>query len=84
MVFSTQGYWSGLTLASPGDLPDPGIKPESPLLRADSLLTELQGKPIHIMSLHILNLTTLLEKIQEESLRLHKEGTYSSLAFQSS
>ena len=73
-----QGYWSGLTLPSPGDLPDPGIEPKS-LLQADSLLAELQGKPIHIMSLHILNLTTLPEKIQEESLRLHKEGTYSSL-----
>ena len=80
LVFSMQGYWSGLTLPSPGDLPDPGIKPKSPLLQADSLLTELQGKPIHIMSLHILNLPTLLEKIQEESLRLYKEGTYSSLS----
>ena len=67
-----QGYWSGLTLPSPGDLPDPGIEPKSPLLQADSLLTEVQGKPIHIMSVHILNLTTLLEKIQEEFLRLHK------------
>ena len=26
---------------SPGGLPDPGIEPESPLLQADSLLTEL-------------------------------------------
>ena len=29
----------------PGDLPDPGIEPESPALQADSLLTKLQGKP---------------------------------------
>ena len=27
-----------------GDLPDPGIKPRSPALQADSLPTELQGK----------------------------------------
>ena len=27
-----------------GDLPDPGIKPRSPALQADSLLTELWGK----------------------------------------
>ena len=30
---------------SPGDLPNPGIEPWSPALQADSLLTELQGKP---------------------------------------
>ena len=32
--------WSGLPFSSPGDLPDPGIKPGSPALQADSLLTE--------------------------------------------
>ena len=30
MGFSRQEYWSGLPFPSPGDLPDPGIKPESP------------------------------------------------------
>ena len=30
-----------LPFPSPGDLPDPGIKPRSPVLQADSLLTEL-------------------------------------------
>ena len=40
MGFSRQGYWSGLQFPSPGDLPNPGIEPESPSLRADSLLTE--------------------------------------------
>ena len=39
--FSRQEYWSGLPLPSPGDLPDPGIEPESPALQADSLPTEL-------------------------------------------
>ena len=29
----------------PGDLPHPGIEPGSPALQADSLPTELQGKP---------------------------------------
>ena len=29
----------------PGDLPNPGIKPRSPTLQADSLPSELQGKP---------------------------------------
>ena len=30
---------------SPGDLPNPGIKPRSPILQADSLLAEPSGKP---------------------------------------
>ena len=29
MKFSRQEYWSGLLCPSPGDLPDPGIKPKS-------------------------------------------------------
>ena len=29
MGFPRQAYWSGLSLPSPGDLPDPGIKPRS-------------------------------------------------------
>ena len=45
MRFSRQEYWNGLTFPSPGDLPNPGIKPGSPALQADSLPTELQGKP---------------------------------------
>ena len=35
MGFSRQEYWSGLPLPSPGDLPNPGIEPRSPTLRAD-------------------------------------------------
>ena len=40
-VSSVREYWSGLPCHPPGDLPDPGIKPESPALQADSLPTEL-------------------------------------------
>ena len=43
--FSRQEYWSGLPFPSPGDLPNPGIEPRFPTLQADSLPTELQGKP---------------------------------------
>ena len=39
-------YWSGLPCAPPGDLPNPGIKPRSPTLQADSLPAELPGKPL--------------------------------------
>ena len=44
--FSRQEYWSGLPLPSRGDLPDPGIEPQSSALQADSLLSESPGKPI--------------------------------------
>ena len=37
MGFSRQEYWSRLPFPSPGDLPDPGIEPESPTLQADAL-----------------------------------------------
>jgi len=40
MEFSRQKYWSGFPCPSPGDLIDPGIKPRSPALQADSLLSE--------------------------------------------
>ena len=36
-VISQQEYWNGLPFPSPGDIPDPGIEPVSPVLRADSL-----------------------------------------------
>ena len=36
MGFSRQEYWSGLPFPSPGDRPNPGIKPRSPALQADS------------------------------------------------
>ena len=40
-----QEYWSGLPFPFPGDLSDPGIKPRSPSLQADTLLSEPPGKP---------------------------------------
>ena len=46
MEFSWQEYWSGLLCPSPRELPDPGIKPRSPALQADALLSELLGKLI--------------------------------------
>ena len=45
MEFSRPEYWSGQPLPSPGDLPNPGIKPRSPTLQTDSLPAEPQGKP---------------------------------------
>ena len=43
--FSRQEDWSELPFPSPGDLTNSGIKRWSPALQAESLPTELQGKP---------------------------------------
>ena len=51
MEFTRQEYWSGLSLPTPGDLPDPGIEPTSLGLlhllhwQADSLQLVPPGKP---------------------------------------
>ena len=37
--FSRQGYWSGLSFPSPGDLLDPGMDIRSLALKADSFLS---------------------------------------------
>ena len=44
IAFSRRGYWSGLPFPSPENLPHPGIKPGSPALKVDSLLSELSGR----------------------------------------
>ena len=43
--FSRQEYWSGMPFPSPGDLPNPGIKPRSPAVQADAVPSEPPGKP---------------------------------------
>ena len=44
MEFSRQKYWSGVPLPFPGDLPNPGIKPQSLALQRDSLPSESTGR----------------------------------------
>jgi len=46
MGFTRQAYWSELPFPSPEDLPDPGIKPMSPVLKVDSLWLSHQGSPL--------------------------------------
>ena len=46
MEFSRQEYWSGLPFPSPGNLPDPGIKPGSPTLQAEALPSKSPGKSL--------------------------------------
>ena len=44
MRFPRQEYWSGLPFPSPGDLPNPGIKPGSPALAGGLFTIEPRGK----------------------------------------
>ena len=50
MEISRQEYRSGLPFPSPGNLPDPGIKPRSPSLQADSSPSEPPEKPFGMSS----------------------------------
>ena len=45
MEFYRLEYWNGQPFPSPGDLPNPGIKPRSPTLQMDSLPVKPQKKP---------------------------------------
>ena len=45
MGFPRQEYWKGLPFPSPGDLPDPGVKPASLALAGGSFIAEPQESP---------------------------------------
>ena len=66
--FSRQEYWSGLPFPSPGDLPDPGIEPKSPMgpvLQADSLPLSDEGSPSSsnsLRSIQVVNICDLLTR----------------------
>jgi len=49
MGFSRQEYWSGLLFPSPGDLPDPGIRPRDQTqvscIAGRFFIAEPPGKP---------------------------------------
>ena len=44
MGFPRQEYWNGLPFPSPGDLPNPGNEPLSPVLAGGFFTTEPPGK----------------------------------------
>ena len=60
MQFSRQEYWSSLPFPTPGDLPDPGVKPTSPASPAfagEFFTTEHSGKPTKGTYLNIIKVT---------------------------
>ena len=48
MGCSRQEYWGGLPFPSPGDRPNTGIEPRSPIFQVDSLPSETSRKPLII------------------------------------
>ena len=64
MGFPRQEYWSGLLFPSAGYLPNPRTEPKSGALQADSLLSEIPGKPgfVNLLSLSRLKSTSVSAK----------------------
>ena len=64
MGVSQQEHWSELPFPPPGDLPDPDIKPGSPILQADSVPFEPPGTVVKVniltnsVSVHIRSRST--------------------------
>ena len=70
MEFSRPEYWSGYPFPFPGNLPNPGIKPRSPALQADSLPAQLQGKHfkfIMVKSHNMCHCNKILNKLLNSS-----------------
>ena len=72
MEFSRTEYWSRQPFPSPGDLPNPGIKPRSPALQADSLPAEPPGeahclpRPLPNPNSYFLDLTSTPPQLETE------------------
>ena len=70
MGFSRQEYWSGLPFPSPGDLPDPGIKPGSPALQAGRVVylhAKKKKKEKKNLDLHLISYTKNEFKLDHRS-----------------
>ena len=69
MGFPKQEDWSGLPFPSPGDLPDPRIKPASPALAGGFFTTEPPGNPdIYHRIVFILRKSTFFPLVKWKSL----------------
>ena len=73
MGFSRQEYWSELPFPSPGDLPNPGIEPQSPALQAVYRLSFKESSPEGQAS----NLMCTSRSLPEPSLGIKTAGLLS-------
>ena len=86
MGFSRQEYWSGLPSPSPGDLPNPGIKPTSltrPALAGRFFITS--GKPkyisIHIYFIYFIYTSSLVESLNTYSSTIKRKALHNMKRF---
>ena len=70
MEFSRQEYWSGLPFPSPGDLPHPGIKPQSPALQADALPSEPPEKKANVKECSNYHTIALVSRASKLTLKI--------------
>ena len=81
--FSRQEYWSELPCLPPGGLPNPGIKPRSPTLQVDPLLSEPSRKSVspNKQNLSIRQFNTFLWVVFFIILKVSVPSTYISFLF---
>ena len=72
MGFPRQEYLSRLPFPSPGDLPDPGIEPMSPVLAGRFFTTEPPGKPAEQLLIEQLLIEQLLSDVLCRKLWIQK------------
>ena len=68
--FFGQQYWSGLPFPTPGDLPNPGIKPVYPALAGEFFTTEPPGKLYISVSMVYHRILTIVSKLYSRTLLL--------------
>ena len=61
MGFSRPEYWSGFIFVAPGDLPDPGIEPESLELAGNSLPPSLLRRWVSLVAQSVKHVTLMWE-----------------------
>ena len=86
MGFSRQEYWRGLPFPSPGNLPNPGMEPRSPVLQENSLPSEPPRKvKVKVKSLSVQLFATpwIVVYQASSSLGFSRQGYLSGLLFPS-
>ena len=75
MGFSRPEYWSGEPFPSPRNLPDPGLKPRSSALQADSSPAEPPGKS-YVLSLRFLSFVMGTIPLPNGIVKVNKTSTW--------
>ena len=82
MEISRQEYWNGLPFPTPGNRPNPEIKPRSPALQADSLPSEPPGKPLIPYILYLISPSGNI--LQKHSTTSHQDAGIKTVKIQAS